>query len=46
MTTHALKSYAERIQPVVSKSGVTAWLVEDYTVPIITLEGLIGGGAS
>ena len=46
MTTHALKSYAERIQPVVSKSGVTAWLVEDYTVPIITLEGLIGGGAT
>ena len=40
------KSHAERIQRVVSAQGVEAWLVEDYTVPIITLEGLIQGGAS
>ena len=40
------KTHADRIQHVVSPSGVEAWLVEDYTVPIITLEGLIGGGAA
>ena len=39
------KTHADRIQHVVSPSGVEAWLVEDYTVPIVTLEGLIGGGA-
>ena len=44
--TQAAKSHAERIQRVTSAKGVEAWLVEDYTVPIITLEGLIEGGAS
>ena len=44
--TKPAKSHADRIQHVVSASGVRAWLVEDYTVPIVTLEGLIGGGAA
>ena len=44
--TSAAKSHANRIQLVTSASGVEAWLVEDYTVPIITVEGLIEGGAS
>ena len=44
--TSAAKSHADRIQHVTSASGVEAWLVEDYTVPIITVEGLIEGGAS
>ena len=44
--TKTAKSHADRIQHVVSASGVRAWLVEDYTVPIVTLEGLIGGGAA
>lgn len=44
--TKPAKSHADRIQHVVSASGVSAWLVEDYTVPIVTLESLIGGGAA
>ena len=40
------KSHADRIQHIVSPAGIEAWLVEDYTVPIVTLEGLIGGGAA
>jgi zinc protease len=39
-------SYASRIQRVVSKGGIEAWLVEDYTVPLIALQfGLTGGAA-
>lgn len=39
-------SHASRIQRVVSKSGVEAWLVEDYTVPLIALEFAALGGSS
>ena len=34
------------IQRVVSPSGVTAWLVEDYTVPIIAMRFLFEGGST
>lgn len=35
-----------QIQRVVSPKGIEAWLVEDYTVPIISLDFAIIGGAS
>jgi zinc protease len=38
--------YAERIQRVVTRGGVEAWLVEDYTVPIVALEFSVAGGGS
>lgn len=41
-TTH----HGERIRQVVSPLGIEAWLVEDYTVPIIAVEGLIEGGTA
>jgi zinc protease len=34
------------IQEVRSDSGITAWLVEDYTVPIVTMRFLFEGGSS
>ncbi|CAN5666120.1 pitrilysin family protein [soil metagenome] len=34
------------IVPVTSEGGITAWLVEDHTIPIVTLEGSFRGGAS
>lgn len=33
------------IQEVTSETGVTAWLVEDYTVPIITMRFSFSGGS-
>ena len=39
-------NHADRIRSVVSPMGIEAWLVEDYTVPIIAVEGLIDGGTS
>lgn len=38
-------SHASRIQRVVSRGGIEAWLVEDYTVPLVALEMLARGGA-
>lgn len=38
--------HASRIQRVVSPGGIEAWLVEDYTVPLVALEFGIRGGAS
>ncbi len=35
-----------RIQRVTSSSGVEAWLVEDYTVPLLALEFAFEGGSS
>ena len=35
-----------RIQEVTSKSGVTAWLVEDYSVPIIAIRFAFEGGST
>ena len=37
---------AVTIQEVRSKSGVTAWLVEDHTVPLIAMRFAFAGGAS
>ncbi|HTV67712.1 MAG TPA: pitrilysin family protein [Rhizobiaceae bacterium] len=37
---------AVKIQEVTSDSGVTAWLVEDYTVPIITIRFAFEGGST
>ena len=34
------------IQPVTSSSGVKAWLVEDYTVPIVTIRFAFRGGST
>jgi zinc protease len=39
-------SHASRIQRVVSPGGIEAWLVEDYTVPLVALEFMVRGGAS
>lgn len=39
-------NHADRIRSVVSPAGIEAWLVEDYTVPIIAVEGLIEGGSA
>jgi len=37
---------AMQIQEVKSKSGVTAWLVEDYTVPMISMRFAFKGGST
>ncbi|WP_019903456.1 pitrilysin family protein [Methylobacterium sp. 77] len=43
----AIKSYAERVQRVTSPGGVTAWLFEDHTLPILSMAfGFRGGAAS
>ncbi len=40
------KTHAARIQRVVSPGGIEAWLVEDYTVPLVALEMSVPGGAA
>ncbi|GHB22353.1 peptidase M16 [Pseudovibrio japonicus] len=42
----AQTSQAIEIQEVESPNGITAWLVEDYTVPIIALNFAFAGGSS
>jgi zinc protease len=45
-TLESPKSRAENVQRVVTPSGVEAWLVESYAVPLVALEfSLRGGGA-
>lgn len=44
--TTATLAGAITIQEVSGKSGVKAWLVEDYSVPIITMAASFRGGAS
>jgi zinc protease len=39
-------TYASRIQKVVSPGGMEAWLVEDYTVPLVALQFGLNGGAA
>jgi zinc protease len=39
-------SLASRIQLVRSTSGIEAWLIEDYTVPVIAMEVAMLGGSS
>ena len=37
---------AARVQHVVSKAGIEAWLVEDYAVPLVAMEFALSGGSS
>jgi zinc protease len=48
MNAHATEKtkHSARIQRVVSPGGIEAWLVEDYTVPLIALEFAVRGGAA
>ena len=39
-------SRAERVQHVTSPGGVSAWLVEDYAVPLVAMEFSFSGGAA
>jgi zinc protease len=39
-------STSGRIRSVTSAKGITAWLVEDYTVPLVAIEVAIVGGTS
>lgn len=39
-------SRASAVQKVISKSGIEAWLVEDYAVPLIAVEFAFKGGAA
>jgi zinc protease len=39
-------SRAERIQHVVSPGGISAWLVEDYAVPLVAMDFSFSGGAA
>lgn len=42
----ALAARAMEIQSVTSSKGVTAWLVEDYSVPIVAVRLVFGGGST
>ena len=37
---------AVKLREIVTPRGVTAWLVEDYAVPLVSLEFAFRGGAS
>ena len=39
-------SLSSRINVVRSSSGIEAWLIEDYTVPLIAMEIAMQGGSS
>lgn len=39
-------SWATRVQTIVTSTGLEAWLVEDYSVPIVSVEFAFLGGAS
>ncbi|MGP0061532.1 MAG: M16 family metallopeptidase [Beijerinckiaceae bacterium] len=40
------RSRAASVQKIVSKGGIEAWLVEDYTVPLVAVEFAFAGGAA
>ena len=42
----AIAARAMEIQSVTSSKGVTAWLVEDYSVPIVAIRFVFGGGSA
>lgn len=42
----ALAARAMEIQSVTSSKGVTAWLVEDYSVPVVAVRFVFGGGST
>src|SRR6516162_2265072 len=37
---------ANKVQAVTSAAGITAWLVEDHSLPVITIDVSFRGGAS
>ena len=41
-----LPAFAVTIQPVAGASGVEAWLVEDHSVPVVTIRFAFAGGAA
>lgn len=43
---YAIQVGATDIQSVISKGGITAWLVEEHSIPIVSLDILFRGGAS
>ena len=40
------RTYASRVQKVRSPSGIEAWLVEDYSVPLLAVNFGFKGGAA
>src|ERR671923_286029 len=46
LATAETPSRASTVQKVFSRAGIEAWLVEDYTVPLIALEFAFKGGAA
>lgn len=42
----AFPALAIEIQPVTSPGGITVWLSEDHSIPMLTLEGSFRGGAA
>ncbi len=46
ITALSLPAYGTEIQRVTTKSGITAWLVEEHSIPIVSIEILFRGGAS
>lgn len=42
----AIPASATNIQKVTSESGITAWLVEEHSIPIVSIDILFRGGAS
>jgi zinc protease len=42
----SLPARAATVQEVISPMGIKAWLVEDYTVPIVTMNVAFIGGAA
>jgi zinc protease len=46
MTLAPQASRAARVQHVVSQKGISAWLVEDYAVPLVAVEFAFAGGSS
>ena len=46
VTEEAGVRYADRIRSIMTPGGIEAWLVEDYTVPIVALEFSVRGGSA
>lgn len=46
MTFAPLAQAAVKIQEVKSDKGITAWLVEDYSVPVVAIQFAFGGGSA
>jgi zinc protease len=46
MNAPAKISRAARVQTIVTSSGISAWLVEDYAVPLVAMDFSFAGGAA